>query len=595
MIVVDNGSADGSAERLAAVPGVELIVNESNLGFAAGNNLAIERLLDDGARVRVGAQQRHRGRAGDAAASCSPSPTPNLRVGAVGSVIYDMAAPRPRADLGWRVASGGGPGAPATPAPQATGSTTSPPRRCCCAASALRDVGVFDTRYFFTWEDVDLCIRLRRRRLAPRGRRAARVWHRWGGTLAPLAPRRLEEHAAGLVVFMRSHSPAPWLTTLPMLGYYAVTAMRHRRLGAVDRGVAGLARARVVDGDRASSCRTGTAPIDLGPCIRSLAAQDHDDFEIVVVDNGSVDDSLAVLDELAARDRPGAAHGAAQRRQPRLRRRCQPWHPPRHRVRVRRRSPCSTTTPSPTPGGWRRWPPCSTREPDVAIATGRLLMARRTDGRQHRRLLHGVGAGVPARPRPAGRAGAAVRRRVRGERRGEPVPHRAVRRHRSVRRGVLRLLRGRRPQLPGPARRPPCVTTAPTPSPTTTRGRRAARCRGSRTTQFFRNLPLLLVKNVPARLLPSVAAAVRARVLADGGLPVPPRPGGAGARAAWRSRSASSSAVCRGGGRSSGPAASTRLRRPAELLWPGLAARACGVLAAVRAAAAAGTLTAGDA
>ncbi len=49
MFVVDNGSGDGSAERLAAVPGIELIVNETNVGFAAGNNTAIERLLDDGA------------------------------------------------------------------------------------------------------------------------------------------------------------------------------------------------------------------------------------------------------------------------------------------------------------------------------------------------------------------------------------------------------------------------------------------------------------------------------------------------------------------------------------------------------------------
>ena len=37
----------------------------------------------------------------------------------------------------------------------------------------------------------------------------------------------------------------------------------------------------------------------LGPCVRSLAAQDHDGFEIVVVDNGSVDDSLSILDALA--------------------------------------------------------------------------------------------------------------------------------------------------------------------------------------------------------------------------------------------------------------------------------------------------------
>jgi GT2 family glycosyltransferase len=37
----------------------------------------------------------------------------------------------------------------------------------------------------------------------------------------------------------------------------------------------------------------------LRPCVRSLAAQDADEFEIVVVDNGSVDGSLAVLAELA--------------------------------------------------------------------------------------------------------------------------------------------------------------------------------------------------------------------------------------------------------------------------------------------------------
>ena len=42
----------------------------------------------------------------------------------------------------------------------------------------------------------------------------------------------------------------------------------------------------------------------LGPCIRSLAAQDDDDFAIVVVDNGSADDSVAVLDALAAEIAP---------------------------------------------------------------------------------------------------------------------------------------------------------------------------------------------------------------------------------------------------------------------------------------------------
>jgi GT2 family glycosyltransferase len=36
----------------------------------------------------------------------------------------------------------------------------------------------------------------------------------------------------------------------------------------------------------------------LPACIRSLAAQDHRELEIVVVDNGSADDSIAVLDQL---------------------------------------------------------------------------------------------------------------------------------------------------------------------------------------------------------------------------------------------------------------------------------------------------------
>ena len=59
------------------MPGVELIVNESNVGFAAGNNLAIERLLDDGIEFvwvlnndTVVEPLRRR--------SCSPSPTPIL-------------------------------------------------------------------------------------------------------------------------------------------------------------------------------------------------------------------------------------------------------------------------------------------------------------------------------------------------------------------------------------------------------------------------------------------------------------------------------------------------------------------------------------
>ena len=228
VIVVDNGSRDGSAARLAEVPDVELIINESNLGFAAGNNPAIDRLLDDGHEfvwvlnndTVVDPQSLT---ALLAVADADP------RIGAVGAVLFDVVA-RDRI-LTW----GGG------SLSRWTGRTRDArdaddrvdyltAASVLLRASALRDVGLFDERYFFTWEDVDLCIRLVAAdwRLAVADR--SRVWHHWGGTLAPLAPQRLEAHAAGLVVFMRHHSAVPWLTTLPMLGYYAVVAARQRRL-----------------------------------------------------------------------------------------------------------------------------------------------------------------------------------------------------------------------------------------------------------------------------------------------------------------------------------------------------------------------------
>lgn len=48
IVVVDNGSEDGSPDEIAArFPDVELIRNPSNRGFAGGNNLGIQALLED--------------------------------------------------------------------------------------------------------------------------------------------------------------------------------------------------------------------------------------------------------------------------------------------------------------------------------------------------------------------------------------------------------------------------------------------------------------------------------------------------------------------------------------------------------------------
>lgn len=50
IILVDNGSTDGSIERLRSTfPEVEIIKNDRNLGYAAGNNVGIKHALSNGA------------------------------------------------------------------------------------------------------------------------------------------------------------------------------------------------------------------------------------------------------------------------------------------------------------------------------------------------------------------------------------------------------------------------------------------------------------------------------------------------------------------------------------------------------------------
>ena len=54
VVVVDNASSDGSADAVEReFPGVELIRNDANLGFAEGNNAGIERALALGAEYVV--------------------------------------------------------------------------------------------------------------------------------------------------------------------------------------------------------------------------------------------------------------------------------------------------------------------------------------------------------------------------------------------------------------------------------------------------------------------------------------------------------------------------------------------------------------
>jgi hypothetical protein len=175
IVVVDNGSTDGSAEAASAKSGVHLIALPANLGFAAANNAAIRGtggelilLLNSDTIVPTGAIDGlvTALRAASAAAAAGPrlvdvEGRPELSFG-------DMVAPLAE----WRQKRLLAAAARGTPRALATIDGRTRRRRhpdwvsgaCLLVRRADAEaVGLLDERYFMYFEDVDFCAALRAR------------------------------------------------------------------------------------------------------------------------------------------------------------------------------------------------------------------------------------------------------------------------------------------------------------------------------------------------------------------------------------------------------------------------------------------------
>jgi len=217
VLVIDNGSTDGSESYLRAhLPDIELLQSGRNLGFGGGCNVGMAQALDRRADyiwlVNNDATVSP-GTLGAMVALAEGAP----QVGAVGAVIHD-------ADGSERVQCWGGgvvnlwlgtTRSNVRPGPTDFLSGGCLLLRC----DALRGVGLFDTqRYFMYWEDVDLCLRLRRAGWELAVADDTQVWHEASSSLGKKSALADRYATCSVVRFLRLYAPLPQLSILLNVG-----------------------------------------------------------------------------------------------------------------------------------------------------------------------------------------------------------------------------------------------------------------------------------------------------------------------------------------------------------------------------------------
>jgi len=251
LIVVDNGSGDGSEEALRrALPDARVLQTGENLGFAGGCNAGIRAALDSGASY-VALVNSDVVVPPDALARLEDALAARPSLGIVGPLILARAHPS-------RVASCGMVYSPATgrmrhpDADRELAGLARPPILeidgiSGCVMLVRRDVferiGLLTEDYFFSFEDLDFCLRARAAGFGSACVTGALAYHEGGGTIGPRSAARVyfatRNHLA-LAGRVGGATPAA-VRTIAILGLnlaHVLTSPRVPRLG----GLAAFAR-----------------------------------------------------------------------------------------------------------------------------------------------------------------------------------------------------------------------------------------------------------------------------------------------------------------------------------------------------------------
>ena len=269
ILVVDNASGDGSAawlrERLPG--GVRLLRTERNLGFSGGSNAGIRAALEGGAeRVLLlnGDAMAAADCAGRLEEALDAARSDGIDAGIAGATL--LAANDPS-----RIASRGMDFSPLTgrmrhpdtgrlydrravPQPRRVAAVSG------CGMLVERRIfaaaGLLDEDYFFSFEDLDFCLRAARAGFATLAVGDAVVYHHGGRSIGPASPRRLYFAARNHLLAARRGVPLHPLLEIPRtkmiialnLAFAALVERVPGGVRAVVRGVFDYLRGRYGDG-----------------------------------------------------------------------------------------------------------------------------------------------------------------------------------------------------------------------------------------------------------------------------------------------------------------------------------------------------------
>ena len=198
-IVVDNDSCDASFARLAeSLPGVEVVATDANLGFSGGCNVGIRKALAEGAELVLlvnsdAVLEPHAIERLLGAARAHP------RGGVFAPVLLSREEPDRIASAGIRYAAATArmrqiaPGQPVSMLPP--GEVRRVDAASGCVLLVRREVferaGLLDEPFFFSFEDVEFCLRARRHGFETFCVQGAIAYHEGGRSIGRTSPIRL--------------------------------------------------------------------------------------------------------------------------------------------------------------------------------------------------------------------------------------------------------------------------------------------------------------------------------------------------------------------------------------------------------------------